>query len=165
MIQVFKESYEELSTLISDWEIKLTKLPERSVTNRQNSQGRSIRQILGHMVDSATNNTHRVIHLHYQKSPVKYPDYANLGNNDRWIAIQNYQEEDWNELVKLWTAVNRHMVHLIAQVDESKLNQQWISALNEKISLREMINDYPRHFKLHLNEISALINQLTIEHD
>ena len=165
MIQEFKENYEELGTLISDWEIKLTTLPERTVTSRQNSQGRSIRQILGHMVDSATNNTHRVIHMHYQKSPLKYPDYANLGNNDRWIAIQNYQEEDWDELVKLWAAVNRHMVHLIAQVDESKLNQQWISALNEEISLREMINDYPLHFKLHLNEISALINQLTIEHD
>jgi hypothetical protein len=165
MNQAFKKTCEELSTLISSWEIKLAKLPERTVTNRQNSQGRSIRQIIGHMVDSATNNTHRVIHMHYQKSPVKYPDYAKLGNNDRWIAIQNYQEEDWAELVKLWAAVNRHMVHLIRQVDDSKLNQQWISALNEKISLRDMINDYPRHFKLHLNEISALINQLTIEHD
>jgi uncharacterized damage-inducible protein DinB len=165
MIQIFEESYRELSTLISKWETKLAKLPERTVTTRQNSQGRTIRQVLGHMVDSATNNTHRVVHMHYQKSPVKYPDYANLGNNDRWIAIQNYQEEDWSELVKLWAAVNQHMVHLIGQVDEDKLNQQWISALNERISLREMIYDYPRHFKLHLNEISALINQLIIEHD
>jgi len=165
MIQVFKENYQELSTLISEWEIKLAKLPEPTVSTRQNSQGRTIRQVLGHMVDSATNNTHRVIHMHYQKSPVKYPDYANHGNNERWITIQNYQEEDWSELVKLWAAVNRHMVHLIGQVDEDKLNQQWVSALNERISLQEMIHDYPRHFKLHLNEISALINQLIIEHD
>lgn len=165
MIQSFKEIGAELTTLISEWEKKLENLPEQTVTNRFNSQNRSIRQILGHMVDSATNNTHRVIHMHYQSSPVKYPDYANLGNNERWIAIQNYQEENWSELVRLWAAVNRHMVHLIGQVDKSKLNQQWTSALNEKITLREMISDYPRHFKLHLNEISALINQLTIEHD
>lgn len=165
MIQAFKESYDELSTLISSWETKLANLPEATISKRINSQGRTIRQIVGHMVDSASNNTHRVIHMHYQSSPVKYPDYANLGNNNRWIAIQNYQEEDWAELVKLWVAVNRHFVHLIAQVDEGKLNQQWISALNERISLRGMIDDYPRHFKLHLNEISALINQLTIEHD
>ena len=117
------------------------------------------------MVDSATNNIHRVIHMHYQESPVLYPDYATLGNNDKWIAIQNYQEEDWGELVQLWASVNRHMVHLIGQVDESVLNQQWISALNEKITLRALITDYPKHFKLHLNELSALINQLTIEHD
>lgn len=165
MIPAIKEISEELSTLISDWENKLGALPERTITQRKNSQNRSIRQIVGHMVDSASNNTHRIIHLHYQNSPVKYPDYANLGNNDRWIAIQNYQEEDWKELVGLWAAVNRHMVHLIGQVDQSKLDQYWISALNEKITLREMISDYPRHLKLHLNEISALINQLTLEHD
>ena len=161
----FRQICDELGTLISEWEEKLTALPERTITSRKNSQGRSIRQIIGHMVDSATNNTHRVIHMHYRQSPVDYPDYANLGNNDRWIAIQNYQEEDWKELVQLWASVNRHMVHLIRQVDESKLNQMWTSALKERVTLGEMITDYPRHFKLHLNEISALINQLTIEHD
>jgi len=109
------------------------------------------------MVDSATNNTHRIIHMHYQDSPISYPDYANLGNNDRWISIQNYQEEDWDLLVKLWASVNRHIVHLIKQVDEAKLDQVWISALNEEVSLREMITDYPRHFKLHLDEITELI--------
>ncbi len=161
----FQETCEDLSTLISAWEVKLFELPEQTVTVRKNRQNRSIRQILGHMVDSATNNTHRVIHMHYQKSPVNYPDYANLGNNDLWISIQNYQEEDWGELVRLWAAVNRHMIHLIGQIDASKLNQYWMSALNERVTLREMIADYPRHFRLHLNEISALINQLTIEHD
>jgi hypothetical protein len=165
MIVEFQQISENLSTLISAWEAKLAALPEGTITNRKNSQNRSIRQIVGHMVDSATNNTHRLVHMNYQKSPVNYPDYANLGNNDRWIAIQNFQEEDWGELVRLWAAVNRHMVHLIRHVDESRLNQQWISALKERVTLREMITDYPRHFKLHLNEISALINQLTIEHD
>ena len=165
MIVEFQRISEDLSTLISAWEAKLAALPEGTITNRKNSQNRSIRQIVGHMVDSATNNTHRLVHMHYQKSPVNYPDYANQGNNDRWIAIQNFQEEDWGELVRLWAAVNRHMVHLIRHVDESRLNQQWISALKERVTLREMIADYPRHFKLHLNEISALINQLTIEHD
>ena len=165
MTAEFQQISEDLSKLISNWEVKLASLPERTIANRVNSQNRNIRQIIGHMVDSATNNTHRIIHMHYQKSPVAYPDYANLGNNDRWIAIQNYQEEDWGELVRLWAAVNRHMVHLIGQVDESKLNQIWISALKDRITLKEMITDYPQHFKLHLNEISALINQLIIEHD
>jgi len=165
MIAEFQHICEELNMLIPLWEKKLAALPERTIAQRRNSQNRSIRQIVGHMVDSASNNTHRIIHMYYRESPVEYPDYANLGNNDRWIAIQNYQEEDWQELVSLWAAANRHMVHLICQIEESKLDQYWISALKEKITLREMVSDYPRHFKLHLNEISALINQLTLEHD
>ena len=165
MIREFEDICNELEQLITEWESILASLPEKTISLPRNSQNRSVRQILGHMVDSASNNTHRIIHMHYQESPVKYPDYANLGNNDRWIAIQNYQEENWKDLVVLWAAVNRHVVHLIRQVDAEKLEEYWISALNEKITLREMIHDYPRHFKLHMNEISALINQLTLDHD
>lgn len=165
MTKPFQQINIQLTELIEIWEIKLALQPPETVGWRRNSQGRTIRQIVGHMVDSATNNTHRIILMQYQNSPINYPDYANLGNNDRWIAIQNYQQEDWSELVKLWAAVNRHMVHLIGQVDETKLDHYWISALKEKVTLREMISDYPRHFKLHINEISALINQLTINHD
>jgi len=159
MIWEFEWICEELEKLTGEWEPILSALPEETISRRKNSQGRSIKQILGHMVDSATNNTHRVIHMHYQESPVNYPDYANLGNNDRWIAIQNYQEEDWNRLIRLWVAVNQHFIHLIRQIEESRLDQQWTSALNETVTLREMVNDYPRHFKLHLNEISELLNQ------
>ena len=165
MTTQFHDICSELTNLIGKWETKLAVQPAETVSRRKNDQGRTIRQIVGHMIDSATNNTHRIIHMHYQKSPITYPDYANLGINDRWIAIQNYQEENWGELVKLWAAVNRHLVHLILQADESKLDQYWISALKEKVTLREMISDYPRHFKLHINEISALITQLTINHD
>jgi len=165
MNESFQQLGAEITELVQRWEIKLALQPPETIGWRRNKQGRTIRQIVGHMVDSATNNTHRIIHMHYQDSPISYPDYANLGNNDRWISIQNYQEEDWEELVRLWAAVNRHLVHLIQQIDESKLDQYWITALKEKVTLREMITDYPRHFKLHINEISALINQLTINHD
>jgi hypothetical protein len=165
MIESFQHIGKEINELVQRWEIKLALQPPETVGWRKNDQGRTIRQIVGHMVDSATNNTHRIILMHYQDSPISYPDYANRGNNDRWIAIQNYQEEDWEELVKLWAAVNRHLVHLIGQIDTSKLDQYWISALKEKITLRELVPDYLRHFKLHINEISALINQLTINHD
>jgi len=153
----FDQICNELRTLITHWEEKLAGLSSTIKAGKRNRQQRTIPQIVGHMVDSATNNTHRIIHMHYQDSPVSYPDYANLGNNDRWIAIQNYQEEEWDLLVKLWASVNRHMIHLIQQVDEDKLGQVWISALGEEVSLEEMITDYPRHFKLHLAEIAELI--------
>lgn len=109
------------------------------------------------MVDSASNNTHRIIHLQNQASPLIFPDYANLGNNDKWIAIQNYQYEKWEDLVQLWKYSNYHIVHVINNVNMEKLDSVWISALNENVSLKEMILDYLRHFKLHLNEIDDLI--------
>ena len=155
----FKSITQELLNLIKEWEPKLLALPEEVITERRNSQNRTIKQIVGHMVDSASNNTHRIIHLQYQQSPLIFPDYANLGNNDRWIAIQNYQDEDWNNLVQLWKYTNIHIVHVIQNINTEKLDNVWISALNEKISLKAMVVDFPRHFKLHCDEINELINK------
>jgi hypothetical protein len=155
----FKPIIQELLNLIKEWEPKLLALPEEVITERRNSQNRTIKQIVGHMVDSASNNTHRIIHLQYQQSPLIFPDYANLGNNDRWITIQNYQDEEWNNLVQLWKYTNIHIVHVIQNINTEKLDNVWISALNEKISLKAMVVDFPRHFKLHCDEINELINK------
>ena len=149
---------EELLRLVSEWELRLLSLPEEVIGNRRNIQNRTIKQIVGHMVDSASNNTHRIIHLQYNSSPLIYPDYANLGNNDRWIAIQNYQNENWENLVQLWKYSNLHIAHVIDNVNPEKLNNEWISALQQRVSLKAMILDYLSHFKLHLNEIEDLIN-------
>lgn len=153
----FAENNRELVELIDKWEPILSNLSETLISNRRNRQNRTIKQILGHMVDSASNNTHRIIHLQYQPSPLNFPDYANLGNNDRWIAIQNYQEENWANLIQLWKYSNLHIVHVINNVSEDKLDNVWINAIGQSISLRATIIDYLRHFKLHLSEINELV--------
>jgi hypothetical protein len=153
----FEEINKELIKLIDEWEPLLSHIPKDILTERKNRQNRTIKQILGHMIDSASNNTHRIIHLQYQASPLIFPDYANFGNNDKWIAIQNYQNENWDNLIQLWKYSNLHIVHVIRNVSKDKLDNTWINALNEPISLKSMIIDYLRHFKLHLNEIDNLI--------
>ena len=155
----FENNNEEIIRLVNEWEAILWVLTEETITLRRNSQNRNIKQILGHMLDSASNNTHRIIHLQYQLNPLIFPDYANLGNNDRWIAIQNYQTEDWGNLIQLWKYTNLHFVHVVRNVNTEKLDNEWITALGEKVSLRNMISDYLRHFQLHLNEINELIEK------
>jgi len=159
MIKEFEPVVQGLLQLVPEWESRLSVLPNEVITERRNGQNRTIKQIVGHMIDSASNNTHRIVHLQYQPSPLIYPDYANLGNNDRWIAIQNYQEEDWEYLVQLWKYSNIHLVHVIQNVNSDKLENEWITALNKNVSLKAMIIDYLRHFRLHLNEIDELINK------
>ena len=158
MIKEFAPVTEEVLTLIKEWEPKLLGLQNDIITQRRNSQNRNIKQIVGHMIDSASNNTHRIVHLQYQPSPLKFPNYATNGNNDRWIAIQNYQDEDWNNMIKMWKYSNLHIVHVIKNVDSSKLDNQWYYSEEKLISLKNGIIDYLRHFKLHLSEIDELIN-------
>ncbi len=157
MIEEFEPVTRELLSLIDVWETRLLGLSPDVITERRNTQNRSIKQILGHMIDSASNNTHRMVHLQYQASPLRFPNYASNGNNDRWIAIQNYQEEDWMNMVALWKYSNRHVVHVIRNVDPSKLDNEWYYSEERLISLRAGIVDYLRHFKLHLNEIDEIL--------
>ena len=100
-----------------------------------------------------------MIHLQYQESPLVFPNYATHGNNDRWIAIQNYQDEDWNRLVQLWKYANLHYMHVVKNINPEKLENEWLASPAEKVSLRTIVLDYLGHFKLHLGEIEELINR------
>lgn len=159
MIKEFEPITAGVLNLINEWESKLLSLDNELINTRRNSQNRTIKQIVGHMIDSASNNTHRIVHMHYQPSPLRFPNYATNGNNDRWIAIQNYQDENWTDMINLWKYSNFHILHVIKNVDSSKLDNQWHYSEERLISLKAGIIDYLRHFKLHLDEIGELINK------
>lgn len=148
----------EIISLTEEWEPKLGLLPEEIITQRRNNQNRTVKQILGHLTDSTSNNIHRIVHLQYQSSPLVFPNYASFGNNDRWIAIQDYQNEDWHCLIQLWKYSLFHLCHVIKNVDVTKLENEWISGPDKRINLKSMIIDFLRHLKLHLSEINELIN-------
>ena len=158
MIKIFEPVTNGIVSLIEVWEGKLMSLPAEVITERKNIQNRTIKQILGHLIDSASNNTHRIVHMQYQESPLRFPNYATNGNNDKWIAIQNYQAEDWKNMINMWKYSNLHVVQVIENVDPSNLDNQWHYSEERLISLKDGIIDYLRHFKLHLSEIDDLIN-------
>ena len=148
----------EIISIVESWHPRLDSLQAEIITRRRNSQNRTIKQILGHTIDSTSNNIHRIVHLQYQQSPLIFPNYATFGNNDRWISIQDYQHEDWGNLIELWKYSLLHFSHVIRNVDETKLASEWIAGPGEKATLEEMINDFTRHIRLHLSEINDLIN-------
>lgn len=159
MIKEFEPVVNELGSLLKVWVPKLSTIPDDILANRRNSQDRTIKQIVGHMIDSASNNTHRIVHLQYRESPMEFPNYATEGNNDRWIAIQNYQDESWEQMVFHWKYVHLHIIHVIMNIDPEKLGAVWndVSEYGH-VTLKDMVIDFPRHFELHMNEIQELIS-------
>jgi len=157
------ELLENISTntlkLVKELEEILKNVDKDIISTKRNNQNRTIKQIVGHLADSASNNTHRIIHLQYQPLPLIFPDYANLGANDKWIALQDYNNYDWNDLIQLMKYTNIHITNVIKNIDISKLQNNWISALRDQYTLEEMIVDYPVHFKIHLDEIKELIDK------
>lgn len=144
-----------ITQAIACWEPRLTALSVETITLRQNKQQRTIRQIVGHLIDSASNNHQRMVRLQYN-SELVFPDYRQ--DNDLWIQLQHYQDEDWHNLVQLWKYYNLHMIQVIASVDTGALNNYWYDFEGNKVTLQQMIEGYLWHLQLHLDEIQALID-------
>lgn len=52
----FSPITEGIYNIIKTEEKVLTSLPEETITQKRNRQNRTIKQILGHLIDSASNN-------------------------------------------------------------------------------------------------------------
>lgn len=141
---------------IDAWEHKLIDLPVDTITQKRNRQNRTIKQILGHLIDSAANNHQRMIRLQYNEKLI-FPDYQQ--DNDLWIALQDYQNEDWNTIIQLWKFYNLHMIQVIKSIDQSKLTNSWQNFEDTTVTLQQMVEGYLGHIDLHLSEIQELIDK------
>jgi hypothetical protein len=156
MDEIFTDLRKEINNLIDKWSTILVDLSFEIISDRRNSQNRTIKKILGHLIDSAVNNHHRIVRLQYNDN-LEFPDYTQ--DNERWISIQNYQEEEWRRLVSFWKLYNLHMIHIIKNVNEDCLNHTWHNFEGTQETLRTIIEGYLWHLNLHLKEIEALINE------
>ena len=145
----------------------LLSLSEEQVNVRRNSQNRTVKMLVGHLIDSASNNHQRMVRLQYaprcghsmpntEMGMLVFPDYTQ--DNDLWIQLQDYQHEDWQQLVTLLNLYNRHICHVIRSVDETKLNNFWIDYEGCRVTLDAMIRGSVNHLNLPFGQIHELLN-------
>ena len=156
-MHVLQSNNQIILQLVDAWTPRLTALTD-DVINRIGPHHWTIRQTLGHLIDSASNNTHRIVHLQYQINPVSFPDYSRNGNNDRWVEIQDYQTESWANLIQFWKYINLHLVHVISRISPDKLRCKWIAGDGRYIALEDMVKGYLTHLQEHLEEIESVIH-------
>jgi hypothetical protein len=113
-----EELSEQLLRLIDAAEPKLRKISEPETTNPILPGGWSRKQVLGHRIDSASNNHQRFVRAVLQTS-LDFPTYDQDGN----ARVQVPQEVDWSLLVSLWAAYNRYLAHVIARLPATKLGR------------------------------------------
>ncbi|MGM9815484.1 MAG: DinB family protein [Lepagella sp.] len=157
----------DILEIIRREEALLRSLSDEVISTRFNDQGRSVKMLIGHLIDSASNNHQRLVRLQYaprcghsmpdtDMGMLVFPDYTQ--DNNLWLTIQDYQHEDWNLLIDLWKSYNLHIAHVIRSTDPTKLRNYWIDYEGNKVTLQAMIEGYTDHLNLHLNQIHDLIN-------
>jgi hypothetical protein len=108
----------------------------------------SIKEILGHLVDSAVNNHHRFIRAQ-QTDALTFPDYE----QDSWVSLQAYNESPWDELVELWRRYNRHLAQVMRRVPAEQMDKRCNIGSSEPATLGFLITDYLDHMNHHLRQI------------
>ena len=106
------------------------------------------KEILGHLIDSALNNQQRFVRAQ-MTDRLAWPGYE----QDRWVSLQKYKERPWTELVQLWEQLNRHIVHVMANVPDGRLNTKCVIGDDDPVTLNWLMNDYVRHLRHHLDQI------------
>lgn len=137
-IREFKELIGRSSELLA--------IPEKQASHRVEGKW-SRKEVLGHLIDSASNNHQRFVRLQLETG-LRLPGYA----QNEWVQRQNYQGRDWSDLVALWLAYNRHLQHVVENLDAPSLAHTWHSPKGE-VSLEFIIADYLRHLRHHLEQI------------
>ena len=138
---------------------KLRRIDEAQSEKPRAEDHWSSKQIIGHLIDSATNNHARFV-LGQLKDDLVFPGY----DQDGWVRTNRYQERSWSQLIELWRAYNLHLHHLMSHADQTKLNTpctlhtlQEIAfktvPKSEPVTLEYLMKDYVDHLKHHLAQI------------
>lgn len=145
-----KELSEKLLSVIAGAEPKLLAVTAAESAKSVLNGGWSRKQVLGHLIDSASNNHQRFVRASLQPS-LEFPGYDQDGNT----RVQAPQEADWALLISLWAAYNRYLAHVIAHLPASKLETKCRIGSGEPVTLAFLANDYLTHMLHHLKQIGA----------
>ena len=146
-----KDLSEKLLSVIEEAEPKLREITALESSNPILSGAWSRKQVIAHLIDSASNNHQRFVRA-VQQASLDFPGYDQEGN----MKVQAPQEADWRLLVSLWAAYNRYLAHIIAHLPPSKLETQCRIGSGEPVTLRFIATDYVTHLVHHLGQIGAV---------
>ncbi len=141
------EAADDLRRAVDEYETKFLAVSEEQVGRSRGPEKWSRKQILGHLIDSATNNHQRFIRM--QLTPeLHFPNYEQR----EWVRLNDYAGRPWSELVALWAAWNRHLAHVMERIAPESLGHRWDSGSAWQ-DLEFVATDYVVHLRHHADQI------------
>lgn len=125
----------------------------------------SAKEILGHLIDSASNNHGRFVRAQFSDDLIVTP-YA---QND-WVEVQDYQNQQWQDLLITWRQMNLLISSLMFSTppdirDKERSNHNLHQTAMKPIpegaptSLGYFMEDYVIHLKHHLGQIRVALSE------
>lgn len=148
MSNSFSQIASDLGRTVAQAKPMLEKLTNADTALRPSPDKWSRKEILGHLLDSASNNHQRFVRAALQ-GELKFPGY----DQERLVELQSFREMDWDFLVDLWAAYNRFLAHVINSLPAKAASVNCEIGANPPVTLEWLAQDYVEHLKHHLNQI------------
>jgi DinB family protein len=149
---MMNKTAEQLRQIVSETALRLSAVSEAEALRKPGAEKWSRKEILGHLIDSASNNHQRFVRAQFT-ARLEFPGYT----QNQWNAAQRYQEEPWFQLVELWASYNRHIAHVIDGISaEASSHLCVIGEGAQPVTLGFLVQDYVSHMLHHLRQIDAI---------
>jgi hypothetical protein len=106
----------ELEEIIEIFKNDFSELNEQTTSHRISQDKWTLKEIIGHLIDSASNNHQRFIRFQLSEA-LEFPDYK----NNEWLSVQKHQKMKFFDLLLLFYYYNKLMVNIISNIDEKCL--------------------------------------------
>lgn len=142
-----REISTHLNEIVNSSSAQMKKLSVQDWNFRRSPEKWSKKEILGHLIDSASNNHQRFVRAQYgDKTPISY-------EGDAWVSLQNYHDVPASNLVGLWAFYNLHLAHIISNIPKEKYHVEFHADPKEPQTLEWLVQDYIHHLTHHLKQI------------
>lgn len=148
MAETFAELAKELVRTVEAAMATLSRVTEGEAVVPYAPGKWSRKEILGHLLDSETNNHQRFVRAQ-GVAEVTLPAYDQRG----WVRAHGYAERPWTELLELWRANNHNLAEVLRRVPESDGEVLCRIGQGEPMSLRALAVDYLEHMRHHLAQL------------
>ncbi|MBU1001803.1 MAG: DinB family protein [Proteobacteria bacterium] len=139
---------------VADFQELLDNTPAEAAHVRVSPDAWTLAEIVGHLLDSASNNHQRFARLRLGDLE-NFPGYE----AESWVAAQGYDACDFQPLATLWASYNALLLHLAATTPESAGKNAWIRTDGPQ-TLEFLITDYYSHLRLHTDHYNGRLAEV-----
>ena len=147
----------QLNLCVANFFRRYCGLNDTLTSKRLSKEAWSPKEIIGHLIDSASNNHQRFIRLQIVDQLV-FPEYGK--DNLKWVELGHYNDMDFADVLLTWKQYNLLIEKIIEEADVSSLSNRWKTGAKE-ITLIEVMTSYVAHLKAHLASFEDTLRQLT----
>lgn len=124
-------------------------LSEDRLLERPAPEKWSRKEILGHLVDSATYNLIRFTRTPVSPSPYAMQSYPQV----ELVRINHYQDVPIGHLLTLWEGLNRQILFVVEGLSSGQLAMTVLRGDGATFTLGWLFSDYVAHLEHHLAQI------------